>query len=169
MDLQIKQWEKDGIVEKSDDILIQMNVLVVPKVNEVEKLVNEDKTIMNRNGISVMMSNINLQDYRTCLDCRSVNKILAAPDPGKISKTLAFNQQKILLSKCELFSKLDLASYYLQLSFDEPKEGELDSRRILGFLNPLTGESYRFKRLPFGLSCAPQYAQYVFDSIISAY
>lgn len=35
MDLQIKQWEKDGIVEKSEDILIQMNVLVVPKVNEV--------------------------------------------------------------------------------------------------------------------------------------
>lgn len=53
---------------------------------------------MNRNGTSVMMSNINLQDYRTCLDCRPVNKILAAPDPGKISKTLIFSQQKILLS-----------------------------------------------------------------------
>ncbi len=80
---------------------------------------------------------------RMCLDYRGVNKHLAAD----IYSLPRLEELVELASENKYYATLDLKDAYFQVVLDE------SSRDITTFSDGVS--LYRFKRLPFGLSCSP--------------
>ncbi len=78
-----------------------------------------------------------------CLDYRGVNKTLAMD----IYPLLRLEELVEMASGNKFYATLDLKDAYFQVMLDE------DSRDLTTFSDGVS--LYRFKRLPFGLSCSP--------------
>ncbi|KAL8599835.1 hypothetical protein ACOMHN_038408 [Nucella lapillus] len=93
-------------------------------------------------------------DVRLCIDLTKLNKhvkreIYAMPS---IEETLS------KIAQGNIFSKLDANSGFHQIKLDE------ESSQLTTFITPYG--RYRFKRLPYGISSAPEYFQKKMDHIL---
>ncbi|KAL8616804.1 hypothetical protein ACOMHN_017841 [Nucella lapillus] len=93
-------------------------------------------------------------DVRLCIDLTKLNKhvkreIYAMPS---VEETLS------KIAQGNIFSKLDANSGFHQIKLDE------ESSQLTTFITPYG--RYRFKRLPYGISSAPEYFQKKMDHIL---
>lgn len=79
---------------------------------------------------------------RICLDARTLNKKMCKDfvNPPNVNELLMSFKQDIVISS------IDLTASYWQIPINEK------DRKFIGFI--YEGNSYVFKRLPFGLSCS---------------
>ena len=92
-------------------------------------------------------------DVRICIDPRDLNKALKQPYYLMVIVEEVANR----LSGAKSFTSLDACSAYWQLQVDD------ESSKLLTF-NTLWGR-YRFTRLPFGISPAPEIYQRAMDRL----
>jgi hypothetical protein len=94
-------------------------------------------------------------DIRLCCDYTRLNKSVLRPHfpIPKVESTLA------RLKDSKFFSKLDASSGFYQIKLDK------ESQRFTTFITPFG--RYMFTRLPFGISCAPEFFSQKFTSILS--
>ncbi|KAH0813135.1 hypothetical protein GEV33_009656 [Tenebrio molitor] len=94
-------------------------------------------------------------DIRLCCDYTRLNKSVLRPHfpIPKVESTLA------RLKDSKFFSKLDASSGFYQIKLDK------ESQRLTTFITPFG--RYMFTRLPFGISCAPEFFSQKFTSILS--
>ena len=91
---------------------------------------------------------------RLCIDYRKLNKV-TIPDAYPLPQ---IDNMLDLLSGCKLFSTMDLASGYWQLSLDE------DDRAKSAFTTPLG--LYQFNVLPMGVCNGPATFQQALEKIL---
>ena len=93
-------------------------------------------------------------DVRICVDLKPLNEsVLREPHPIlKVDDTLA------LLSRAVYFSKLDANSGFWQIPLSE------SSKPLTTFITPFG--HYKFNKLPFGVSCAPELFQHRMNRIL---
>ena len=93
-------------------------------------------------------------DVRICVDLKPLNEsVLREPHPiPKVDDTLA------LLSGAVYFSKLDANSGFWQIPLSE------SSKPLTTFITPFG--RYKFNKLPFGVSCAPELFQHRMNRIL---
>ena len=93
-------------------------------------------------------------DVRICVDLKPLNEsVLREPHPiPKVDETLA------LLSGAVHFSKLDANSGFWQIPLSE------SSKPLTTFITPFG--RYKFNKLPFGVSCAPELFQLRMNRIL---
>lgn len=131
---------------------------------EVEKQLREleDEAVIERvnpsKGLSWVSSMLVVQKsvgkVRLVFDLRGPNKVIVRePFPMPTLETILSK-----LSGCKIFSTIDLSSAYHHVPLDE------DSRDLTTFWS---GENYyRFTRLPFGISCAPDIFQRTLQELV---
>jgi hypothetical protein len=92
--------------------------------------------------VCVMKSN---SELRMCCDYTELNKCIIRPyfPISKVELTLA------KLQGAKIFSKIDLNKGFYQIKLDE------SSQLLTTFITPFG--RFMFKRLPFGISCGPEY------------
>ena len=94
-------------------------------------------------------------DVRICVDLKCLNKVIK-----KERYTLpAVDDITHKLAGAKVFSKLDATSVFWQIPLDE------NTAKLTTFLTPV-GRFY-FKRLPFGISLAPEIFQRTMESILN--
>ncbi|XP_065224410.1 uncharacterized protein K02A2.6-like [Planococcus citri] len=94
-------------------------------------------------------------DIRLCVDMRRANEaVLDEKFPLPVMDDLA-----PLLAEATVFSKVDLIRAYHQAELDE------ESREITTFITHLG--LFRYKRLMFGLTCAPEMFQRILEGVLS--
>ena len=93
-------------------------------------------------------------DVRICVDLKPLNEsVLREPHPiPKVDETLG------LLSGAVYFSKLDANSSFWQIPLSKK------SRPLTTFITPFG--RYKFNKLPFGVSCAPELFQHRMSKIL---
>ena len=93
-------------------------------------------------------------EVRICVDLKPLNEsVLREPHPiPKVDETLA------LLSGAVYFSKLDANSGFWQIPLSE------SSKPLTTFITPFG--RYKFNKLPFGVSCAPELFQHRMSRIL---
>ena len=92
-------------------------------------------------------------DVRICIDQRDLNKALKRPHYPMVTVEEVTNR----LSGAKIFTSLDACSGYWQLPVDD------ESSKLLTFNTPWG--RYRFTRLPFGISPAPELYQREMDKL----
>ena len=113
---------------------------VIQKVQEATEWVNSMVVITKPNG-----------KLRICIDSRDLNKVIKCEYyPMRTIEEIAAR-----MPNAKFFSVLDASSGYWQVQLD------LESAELCTFNTPFG--RYKFKRLPFGLSSAPD----VFQKVIS--
>ena len=109
------------------------NLGAITKVREATEWVHPIVTVLKPNG-----------DLRVCLDPSQLNKCIKREHFSLPTASEIFSS----LSGSTVFSTLDATSGFLQLELDE------DSSKLTTFATPFG--RYRFLRLPFGISSAPE-------------
>lgn len=93
-------------------------------------------------------------DIRICLDMRAANKAII-----RENHPLPTMEQLIpKFGKAKFFSKLDIKNAFHQIELDE------NSREITTFIT--SKGLYRYKRLMFGISCAPEHFQKIMEKML---
>ncbi|XP_021347384.1 uncharacterized protein K02A2.6-like [Mizuhopecten yessoensis] len=118
-------------VKKELDQMVEMKV--IEKVEKPTEWVSALVIVPKPNG-----------KLRLCLDPRNLNKYIRR-------EHFKLPTREEIMSKfagAKVFSKLDASSGFWQLQLDE------DSSDLCTFITPFG--RYQFKRLPFGISCAPE-------------
>lgn len=93
-------------------------------------------------------------DIRICLDMRAANKAII-----RENHPLPTMEQLIpKFGKATVFSKLDVKNAFHQVELEE------NSREITTFIT--SKGLYRYKRLMFGISCAPEHFQKIMEKIL---
>lgn len=93
-------------------------------------------------------------EVRICVDMRIANKAIRREN----HPLPTMDQLLPKFKKAKVFSKLDIKDAFHQVEISE------DSRDITTFI---TGRGlYRYKRLMFGISCAPEYFQKILETIL---
>jgi hypothetical protein len=94
-------------------------------------------------------------NIRLCCDYTRLNKSVLRPHfpIPKVESTLG------MLKDSKFFSKLDARSGFYQIKLDK------ESQRFTTFITPFG--RYMFTRLPFGISCAPEFFSQKFRVILS--
>ena len=113
------------------DKMEQMGVIV--KVNEPTDWVHALVTTVKKDG-----------SLRVCLDTRDLNKAIKREH----FKLPSREEMMAQFSNAKVFSKLDAYSGFWQIKLDE------ESSKAVTFITPFS--RYRFLRLPFGISMAPE-------------
>ena len=88
-------------------------------------------------------------DFKVTVNRYVMNPEHPIPDPDELYQRL---------NGGKLFSKLDLSQAYQQVELDE------SSRKYVTINTPLG--LYRYTRLPYGISCAPQLFQSLMDQVL---
>ena len=135
----LKEMEEDGIIVKEDEPtpwVSSMLVIDKRKVNDKRKDTPPSK-----------------DEVRTCIDPRDLNKALKRPHYPMVTVEEVANR----LSGAKIFTSLDACSGYWHLPVDE------ESSKLLTFNTPWG--RYRFTRLPFGISPAPELYQREMDRL----
>lgn len=128
-------------VDKKIEELVQLDI--IEAVNNPCKWVSPMVPIVKRNG-----------DIRICIDMRMANRaILRENHPLPTIDTILPK-----LKNAVFFSKLDIKNAFHQLEISEA------SRYITTFIT--RKGLYRYKRLMFGITCAPEKFQKVIENII---
>lgn len=94
-------------------------------------------------------------EVRLCVDMRRVNKVVVRekhPLPH-------FDEILPTLAKAKVFSVLDVKQAFHQVELDE------ESRKFTTFITPWG--SYQYKRLMFGISCAPEMFQRLMEKLLA--
>ena len=135
----LKEMEETGIIVKQDEPtpwVSSMLVIDKRKVNEKRKDTPPSK-----------------DDLRICIDPRDLNKALKRPHYPMVTVEEVANR----LAGAKSFTSLDACSGYWQLPVDD------ESSKLLTFNTPWG--RYRFARLPFGTSPAPELYQREMDRL----
>ena len=135
----LKEMEKDGIIVKEEE--------PTPWVSSM--LVIDKRKVNNQGKYTPPSKN----DVRICIDPRDLNKALKRPYYPMVTVEEVANR----LSGATSFSSLDACSGYWQLPVDD------ESSKLLTFNTPWG--RYRFTRLPFGISPAPELYQREMDRL----
>ncbi|XP_062698374.1 uncharacterized protein K02A2.6-like [Aedes albopictus] len=117
---------------------------IIEPVNEYSQWVSPLVTIVKDNG-----------DLRLCVDMRRAN--LAIKREGHLMPT--FDDFLPLLRNAKVFSRLDIKDAFHQLELHE------SCRDITTFITHKG--MYRYKRLMFGISCAPEMFQKVLEQVLA--
>jgi len=128
-------------IEKELDTLEDLDI--IEKVNEPSRWVSPIVVVPKANG-----------EIRICVDMRQANKAIEReifPIPTVEETLQDFNG-------CSMFSKLDLTRGYHQIEIEE------GSREITTFITH--NGMYRYKRLMFGISSAPEKYQQVMQQVL---
>ena len=137
----LKEMEEAGIIVKEDEPtpwVSSMLVIDKRKVNDKRKDTPPSK-----------------DDVRICIDPRDLNKALKRPHYPMVTVEEVANR----LAGAKSFTSLDACSGYWQLPVDE------ESSKLLTFNTPWG--RYRFTRLPFGISPAPELYQREMDRLFA--
>ena len=135
----LKEMEEAGIIVKEDEPtpwVSSMLVIDKRKVNDKRKDTPPSK-----------------DDLRICIDPRDLNKALKRPHYPMVTVEEVANR----LAGAKSFTSLDACSGYWQLPVDD------ESSKLLTFNTPWG--RYRFTRLPFGISPAPELYQREIDRL----
>ena len=133
----LTEMEEDGIIVKEEEHTPWVSsMLVIDK-----RKVKEKNTPLSKN------------DVRICIDPRDLNKALKRPHNPMVTVEEVANR----LSGAKSFMSLDACSGYWQLPVDD------ESSKLLTFNTPWG--RYRFTRLPFGISSAPEIYQREMDKL----
>ncbi|XP_055700122.1 uncharacterized protein K02A2.6-like [Phlebotomus papatasi] len=95
-------------------------------------------------------------DIRLCVDMRQVNKAIRRENHYMPT----FEDFLPRLTSAKIFSRLDIKSAFHQVELDE------SSRHLTTFITHKG--MYRFKRLMFGISCAPEMFQKIMEQMLSS-
>lgn len=131
----------DKIKDKLDSLL---NADIIEPVEEYSQWVSPLVAIVKDNG-----------DLRLCVDMRRAN--LAIKREGHLMPT--FEDFLPRLKKARLFTRLDIKEAFHQVELHE------SCRHITTFISH--AGVFRYKRLMFGVSCAPEMFQKVLEQILS--
>ena len=137
----LKEMEEAGIIVKEDEPtpwVSSMLVIDKTKVNDKRKDTPPSK-----------------DDVRICIDPRDLNKALKRPHYPMVTVEEVANR----LAGAKSFTSLDACSGYWQLPVDD------ESSKLLTFNTPWG--RYRFTRLPFGISPAPELYQREMDRLFA--
>ena len=137
----LKEMEEAGITVKEDEPtpwVSSMLVIDKRKVNDKRKDTPPSK-----------------DDVRICIDPRDLNKALKRPHYPMVTVEEVANR----LAGAKSFTSLDACSGYWQLPVDD------ESSKLLTFNTPWG--RYRFTRLPFGISPAPELYQREMDRLFA--
>ena len=137
----LKEMEEAGIIVKEDEPtpwVSSMLVIDKRKVNDKRKDTPPSK-----------------DDVRICIDPRDLNKALKRPHYPMVTVEEVANR----LAGAKSFTSLDACSGYWQLPVDD------ESSKLLTFNTPWG--RYRFTRLPFGISPAPELYQREMDRLFA--
>ena len=137
----LKEMEEAGIIVKEDEPtpwVSSMLVIDKRKVNDKRKDTPPSK-----------------DDVRICIDPRDLNKALKRPHYPMVTVEEVANR----LAGAKSFTSLDACSGYWQLPVDD------ESSKLLTFNTPWG--RYRFTRLPFGISPAPELYQMEMDRLFA--
>ncbi|CAG9836256.1 unnamed protein product [Diabrotica balteata] len=116
---------------------------IIEKVNEASEWIN-----------SIVLVEKSNKSLRVCLDPRNLNKAIKRchyPIP-------TFNEIRSKLAKAKYFSTLDAQSGFWMIPLD------LESSKLCTFNTPFG--RFRFTRLPYGISCAPEIFHKVMNEIV---
>ena len=133
----MKEMREDGIIVKEED-----HTPGVPSMVVIDKRKAKDKD-----------SPPSKDSARINVDSRDLNKALKRPHYPMVKTEEVGNR----LSGAQNFTSLDACSGYWQLQLDD------ESSNLLTFNTPWG--RYRFKRLPFGISVAPEIYQKEMDRL----
>ncbi|XP_058456797.1 uncharacterized protein LOC131434165 [Malaya genurostris] len=129
------------VEEKLNELLVKD---VIEKVSEPSRWVSPLVVVIKDSG-----------DIRLCIDMRQVNKaILRETHPLPTIEDIRWK-----LNGAVYFSRLDIKDAFYQLELDE------ESKPLTTFITHKG--LYRYKRLVFGISCAPEMFQKVIEQILS--
>ena len=131
----LKEMEEDGIIVKEEEHKPWVSSMVV-----IDKRKTKDKDTPPSED-----------NVRIWIDPRELNKALKRPHYPMVTVEEVANR----LSGAKIFTSLDACSGYWQLQVDD------ESSRLLTFNTPWG--RYRFTRLPFGISSAPEIYQREMD------
>ncbi|XP_048582219.1 uncharacterized protein K02A2.6-like [Nematostella vectensis] len=135
----LREMEEDGIIVKEEEHTPWVSsMLVIDKRKGKEK-----KSPPTKDNI------------RICIDPRDLNRALKRPHYPMATVEQVANK----LTGAEIFSTLDACSGFWQLPVDE------ESSKLLTFNTPWG--RYRFLRLPFGISSAPEIYQREMDRLFA--
>ena len=136
-------------------IPIPLEERVLRKLDELEELGIIEKVNEPSPWISAMVvDGVDREEIRLCIDLRQANKaVIREKHP---LPTMESFLPKI--SKSKVFSRLDLRKAFHQLLLAEK------SRYITTFIT--SRGLYRYTRLMFGISCAPEIFQKIFERIL---
>ena len=137
----LKEMEEAGIIVKEDEPtpwVSSMLVIDKRKVNDKRKDTPPSK-----------------DDVRICIDPRDLNKALKRPHYPMVTVEEVANR----LAGAKSFTSLDACSGYWQFPVDD------ESSKLLTFNTPWG--RYRFTRLPFGISPAPELYQREMDRLFA--
>ncbi|CAB0044652.1 unnamed protein product, partial [Trichogramma brassicae] len=134
----------------------KMEKIAIEHVSKMlrEGIIEEARSEWNSAPVIVKKSD---GSHRFCVDYRDLNKV--TKKDGYPCK----NMDEILdkLRKARYISKIDLKSAYHQVLMEE------SSKEYTAFLVPGLGK-FQFRRLPFGLKCAPMTFQRLMDKLFSS-
>ena len=133
----LKEMEEDGIIVKEEEHTPWVSSMVVI-----------DKRKANDKDTPPFKDNV-----RICIDPRDLNKALKRPHYPVVTIEEVANR----LSGAKIFTSLDACSGYWQLQVDD------ESSKLLTFNTPWG--RYRFTKLPFGISSAPEFYQREMDRL----
>ena len=133
----LKEMEEDGIIVKVEEHTPWVSSMLVV-----------DKRKANGRDMNIPPSK---DDVRICIDPRDLNKGLKRPHYPMVT----VEEVATRLSGATSFTSLDACSGYWQLQVDD------ESSKLLTFNTPWG--RYRFTRLPFGISPAPEIYQREMD------
>lgn len=114
---------------------------VISAVDEPTEWVNSIVLVKKRNG-----------SLRICLDPRNLNKAIK-----RSYQFPTIHNIKAKLAGAKIFSSLDASSGFWNVSLDN------ESSKLCTFITPFG--RYRFLRLPFGISSAPEYFHFIMNKI----
>ncbi|XP_032230541.2 uncharacterized protein K02A2.6-like [Nematostella vectensis] len=135
----LQEMEQDGIIVKEEEHTPWVSsMLVVDKRKEKDRANPPSK-----------------DSVRICIDPRDLNKALKRPHYPMVTVEQVANR----LSGATMFTTLDACSGYWQVEVDE------ESSKLLTFNTPWG--RYRFTRLPFGISSAPEIYQREMDRLFA--
>lgn len=93
-------------------------------------------------------------DVRICIDPRNLNKYIRRPHHHIPTQEQLFTD----LQNANYFTKLDASSAFLQVPLDEPSSYLCTISTIFG--------RFRYTRLPYGLSSAPEFFQQMNENVL---
>lgn len=134
---------------------IPLMKLIDKKLNDLENLDIIERVDAPSKWVSPIVPDLkNNSEVRICLDMRMVNKAVT-----RIKHPLPTMDQLLPeLNKCALFSRLDITNAFHQLELHP------NSRSLTTFITHRG--LYRYKRLVFGISCAPEIFQKTMEQIL---
>lgn len=144
------------VIQPYRRVPIPLLELIEQKLNELEMMDIIEKV----DGPSIWVSPIvpimkSEKEVRICVDMRQVNKAIL-----RLNHPLPTLDELLpQMNNCNFFTKLDISNAFHQLEIHP------DSRYITTFIS--SKGLYRYKRLPFGISCAPEIYQKVLEQILS--